>query len=124
MPTIVIDLDGTLTVEEPGVPYEDLQPNAAIVSKLHEYRANGFSVAIFTARNMRSHAKSVGKINALTLPRIVEWLDKHNIPYDEIHVGKPWPEDGGFYVDDKAIRPDEFASLEYSDVLKLVGDGK
>jgi capsule biosynthesis phosphatase len=49
------------------------------------------------------------------------WLDRHGIPYDELHVGKPWPGRGGFYVDDKAIRPEEFVGLSYQEILAIVG---
>ena len=121
MPTIVMDLDGTLTVEQPGTPYAELSPNAAVVAKLREYSAQGFKVAIYTARNMRTHAKSVGRINAVTLPEIITWLQRHGIPYDEIHVGKPWAEAGGFYVDDRAIRPDEFVGLSHAEIMALTG---
>ena len=121
MPTIVIDLDGTLTVEQPGVDYADLAPNMAVVARLREYRAQGFQIAIYTARNMRTHAKSIGRINAVTIPVIVAWLDRHGIPYDEIHVGKPWAERGGFYVDDRAIRPDEFVNLSHEQIMALTG---
>ncbi len=121
MPTIVMDLDGTLTVEAPGVPYAELSPNTAVVAKLREYRAQGFKVAIYTARNMRTHAKSIGAINAQTLPGVIAWLQAHDIPYDEIHVGKPWPEAGGFYVDDRAIRPDEFVRLSHAEVMAITG---
>ena len=114
-----MDLDGTLTVDAPGVPYADLLPNAEVVAKLREYRAQGFRVAIYTARNMRTHAQSIGRINALTLPGIVSWLQRHDVPFDEIHVGKPWPEAGGFYVDDRAIRPDEFVRLSHAEIMAL-----
>ena len=57
----------------------------------------------------------IGKINANTLPLILDWLAQHEIPYDEIHVGKPWCGTEGFYVDDKAVRPSEFlASASFS----------
>ncbi len=121
MPTIVMDLDGTLTVEAPGVPYAELSPNLAVVARLREYRAQGFKIAIYTARNMRMHAKSIGAINAYTLPGVIAWLQAHDIPYDEIHVGKPWPEAGGFYVDDRAIRPDEFVRLSHAEVMAITG---
>jgi capsule biosynthesis phosphatase len=53
------------------------------------------------------------------------WLDRHQVPYDELHVGKPWGGKGGFYVDDKAIRPDEFTRLSYEEILAIVeGDKK
>jgi capsule biosynthesis phosphatase len=121
MKTIVMDLDGTLTEHSPGVPYAELSPNLAVVAKLREYRAQGFKVAIYTSRNMRTHANSIGRINALTLPVIIDWLKAHDIPFDEIHVGKPWPEAGGFYVDDRAIRPDEFVNLSYPEIMALTG---
>ena len=121
MPTIVMDLDGTLTVEQPGVPYPDLLPNLPVVAKLREYRRQGSKVVVCTVRNMRTHAKSIGAINALTLPGVIDWLQRHDIPFDEIHVGKPWPEAGGFYVDDRAIRPDEFVRLSHPEIMAVTG---
>jgi capsule biosynthesis phosphatase len=121
MPTIVMDLDGTLTIDDASRPYSDRQPNGAVVEKLREYRAAGFSIAIYTARNMKTHAKSVGRINALTLPVIIAWLNRHEIPFDEIYVGKPWADAGGFYVDDRAIRPDEFVRLSFEEIQVLTG---
>ena len=53
---------------------------------------------------------------------IVNWLNKHDVPFDEIHIGKPWCGDDGFYVDDKAIRPDEFARLSYEEIRKLISN--
>jgi capsule biosynthesis phosphatase len=115
-----MDLDGTLAIEDASVPYQDRLPNKAVVEKLREYKAAGFEIAIYTARNMRTHEKSVGRINALTLPGIIEWLRRHDVPFDEVHVGKPWPGPGGFYVDDRAIRPGEFASLSHEQILALL----
>ena len=83
-------------------------------------KRKGFSVVIYTARNMRTFSGNVGKINVHSLPTIIEWLDKHDVPYDEIIVGKPWPGPRGFYVDDKAIRPDEFVNLPLEDINKLI----
>jgi capsule biosynthesis phosphatase len=48
------------------------------------------------------------------------WLDKHSIPYDEIHFGKPWAGNEGFYVDDKTIRPNEFLNLNYQEIQELL----
>lgn len=121
MPTIVIDLDGTLTVDDGAVPYEERAPNLAVLAKLHEYRGRGFSIAIYTARNMKTHAKSIGAITAMTVPVILDWLKAHDVPFDEIYVGKPWAEEGGFYVDDRAVRPDEFVNLSHAELLKLTG---
>lgn len=121
MPTIIIDLDGTLTIDDEAKPYSEREPNWPVVHKLREYRERGFGVSIYTARNMRTHAKSVGKIVALSVPVILDWLKLHDIPFDELHVGKPWPEAGGFYVDDRAIRPDEFVRLTHEEIVALTG---
>jgi capsule biosynthesis phosphatase len=120
MKRLVIDLDGTLTIDAPDVSYAEKRPNNAMVSRLREYRAQGFAIAIYTARNMNTFANSVGRINAVTLPIIVEWLISHDIPYDEIYVGKPWCGHDGFYVDDKAVRPKEFLTLSYDELRSLL----
>ena len=67
---------------------------------------------------MRSH-NNIGKITAKTLPIIFKWLE-NNVPFDEIYVGKPWCGNEGFYVDDKAIRPEEFVEKTYAEITKLI----
>lgn len=120
---IVMDIDGTLCpVRRPDESYDDLEPYPEILERLREYRNDGFYVILFSSRNMNSYEGNLGKIVANTGKQMLRWLDRHEIPYDELHLGKPWPGRGGFYVDDKAIRPDEFRNLSYGEVLKLVGE--
>ncbi|MGE0830942.1 MAG: capsular biosynthesis protein, partial [Hyphomonadaceae bacterium] len=73
------------------------------------------------SRNMNTYQGNIGLITANTAKTLMAWLDKHAVPYDELHVGKPWPGNGGFYVYDKAIRPDEFVKLDYDTILSIVG---
>ena len=120
MKRLVFDLDGTLALDEPELSYAERRPNLAVIERLRDYRAQGFEIVICSARNMRTHQGSIGKINALTLPIILDWLARHDIPYDEIHVGKPWCGTEGFYVDDKAIRPSEFVSLGLEEIRTLL----
>lgn len=122
MQRLIFDLDGTLTHEEEGSAYLDRKPNLAMIERLREYHAQGFTIIIATARNMRSYENSIGIINAKTLPIVIAWLTKHDVPYDEIHVGKPWCGFDGFYVDDKAIRPSEFRDLTYEQIRNLLRD--
>ncbi|WP_210397313.1 HAD hydrolase family protein [Motiliproteus sediminis] len=119
MKKLVIDLDGTLTIDAPG-PYPDKEPNAAVVEKLRQYQRLGFQIVIYTARNMRTYEGNVGQINVHTLPVILDWLAQHRIPFDEVIVGKPWCGTEGFYVDDKALRPSEFAALSPAEVKALL----
>ena len=119
MKRIIIDLDGTITARETS-DYEGVAPNPAVIERLREYREQGFEIVILTSRNMRTYAGNVGKINVHTLPKIIDWLERHDVPYDEIHVGKPWCGYDGFYVDDKTVRPSEFARLGYDGVRELL----
>ncbi|WP_141347611.1 capsular biosynthesis protein, partial [Escherichia coli] len=80
----------------------------------------GYTITIFTARNMNTFSGNIGKINVHTMPVIIDWLNRNNIPYDEIIVGKPWCGTNGFYVDDKAIRPSEFISLSETEIAELL----
>lgn len=121
MKQIVIDLDNTLTINDDS-PYPDKPPNTAVINMLRKYHDDGFSIVISTARNMRTYAGNEGKIIANTVPVIIDWLAKHNVPYDEIRVGKPWCGTEGFYVDDKSIRPQEFTSLSYEQIVELIND--
>ena len=121
MKRLIFDLDGTLTIDDQGLDYAAKRPNEAVVARLREYRARGFEIVIATARNMRTHSNNVGRINAHTLPGVIEWLQRHDIPFDEIHVGKPWCGTEGFHIDDKAIRPSEFVTMDYDRVVELLG---
>lgn len=94
------------------------------MARLREYKAQGFEIVINTARNMRTYQGNVGQINVHTLPVITDWLKRHDVPYDEIHVGKPWCGHDGFYVDDKSLRPDEFARLDYVQISQLLNLGR
>jgi len=118
---IIIDLDNTLTIDTKGVCYSDKQPNLPVIEKLLEYKNLGFHITIFTARNMNTFKGNIQLIEENTLPKIKDWLEKNKIIYDDILIGKPWC-GSGFYVDDKAIRPDEFVQLTFDQVQKIIND--
>ncbi|WP_068113003.1 capsular biosynthesis protein [Tropicimonas marinistellae] len=119
MKKIIIDLDNTIAGPK-TTSYADCLPDHAVISRMRAYRDNGFCIVVFTARNMRTYDGEVGKINVHTLPTVIEWLDRHEVPYDEILVGKPWCGHEGFYVDDRAIRPDEFVRLSEAEIAALL----
>lgn len=119
MKRLIMDLDDTLTRNYDG-SYQDVLPNEPVIARLREYKEKGFEIVINTSRNMRTYSGNIGLINANTLPIILKWLDKHDVPYDEIYTGKPWCGEEGFYVDDKSIRPSEFALLDYGEIVELL----
>lgn len=119
--TLVVDLDGTLCpIKTKDQNYEDLVPYHNIILKLREWKEQGFTILIYTARNMRTYNSNLGLINANTARKVMDWLEKWEIPYDEILFGKPWPGEGGFYIDDRAIRPDEFLRYTEEELNEIV----
>ena len=116
---LVVDLDDTITVTEHG-DYKNSKPIQKTIDLLKKYHDEGFQIVIHSSRQMRTYEGQVGKINVHTLPNIVNWLTAHDVPYDEIIVGKPWCGFNGFYIDDKCIRPSEFHSMSYEEIEELI----
>ena len=111
--SFVFDVDGTLCpIKGEDESYADLVPYADMVEKLREYKAQGARIVLYTSRNMRTYKGDLSLILEHTNPELEAWLAKWDIPYDEIVYGKFWPGHRGLYVDDRAVRPDEF--LKYS----------
>ena len=109
--TFIFDVDGTLCpIKKQEQRYEDLEPYPQMVKKLKMYSQQGAKIVLFTSRNMRTFQGDIEQIKTHTAPKLLKWLEKWDIPYDEVIFGKPWPGTYGFYVDDRAVRPDEFLS--------------
>lgn len=123
MKRLVIDLDNTIC-RNPHNDYSKAEPVIEVIEKLREYKLGGFQIVINTSRNVRTYEGNVGKITAFTLPIIIEWLNQHSVPFDEIYVAKPWCGYEGFYVDDKAIRPSEFLALSHEEIISLLNAEK
>lgn len=105
----VFDIDGTICpIKKKDEKYEDLVPYQNVVEKMRYYHDNGAKITLLTSRNMNSYNGNIGVINKKTARILLDWLEKWDIPYDEIVYGKPWPGHKGFYVDDRTVRPDEF----------------
>jgi capsule biosynthesis phosphatase len=122
---IVFDIDNTLCGSpKKGESYLDVEPYLDMVAKLREYKEDGFYIILNTARNMRTYQANLGQINANTGKILFKWLEKHDIPFDEIYFGKPWCGHNGFYVDDKSIRPDEFLKYDHNQINELLKGSK
>lgn len=118
---VVIDVDGTLTSERaPNQSYADLSPQLSVVQRIRGLKEQGYWIVLYTSRNMRTYGGNIGSIMRHTAPVLAEWLERHEIPYDELHFGKPWCGHDGFYVDDRAIRPREFVTLDLKEIEALL----
>lgn len=118
--TLVFDIDGTICpIKKKGEEYSELVPYNDIIEKLRKCHEEGARIILFSSRNMNSYDGNIGLINKFTIPVLVEWLKKWNIPYDEIVMGKVWPGHKGFYVDDRSVRPDEFLKMSLDELNQL-----
>src|SRR6056300_1327878 len=112
---VIIDLDDTLCFSKNG-DYANAVPNIKPIDKLSDFKKKGYQIIIYTSRNMNTYNDDTNKIKENTYPKIVKWLNEHNVNYDELIIGKPWCGPKGFYVDDKSIRPDEFEKLTCKEI--------
>ena len=99
---IVLDLDGTIcSLRKEWQDYVDVVPNFQAVEKIQKLKEQGHYIIIQTARHMETCSGNIGKVNAKIAKKTLDWLEKYNIPYDEIFFGKP---NGDIYLDDNAMR--------------------
>ena len=104
---IVIDVDGTLTLdgdfldfyhttpEEAAKAFAKCRPNIPLVDKVNKL-SNDYVICIWTARS--------DVFQDIT----IKWLKEYGVKYDFLHMGKPF---GLYYVDDKFMSPEDFLAL-------------
>lgn len=91
---LAVDFDRTLTKDKgynPYPPFGEEVPDKEIidwVNEMHEHH----KIIIHTSRTEDMEEPTR------------EWLETHNVNYDELYFGKP---KAVAYIDDKAIRPNE-----------------
>lgn len=107
-PYVVVDLDGTLTVDEPGVAYPDKALDDRVAAAARAARAMGYGVMVLTARGMRTWKNDRALVEEHVRPGVLRWLEAKGVDADEVHVAKPWCGPGGFYVDDRNLHVEEF----------------
>ena len=114
--TIVMDLDDTICFPnhlEKGTheKYALAKPDIKVISKLQELKEKGYYIIIASARRMLTHNGDLEKIIADVGKVTEDWLEEYNVPYDELQFGKPYA--SSYYVDDKALRPEEFINKDF-----------
>jgi capsule biosynthesis phosphatase len=118
---IVVDIDGTLTQgKKDNESYETVRVSDSLKQRLIQLKSQEYWIILYTSRNMRTHGGNIGAIMKHTAPTLINWLADNEIPYDEIHFGKPWCGHDGFYVDDRAIRPKEFIENTIEELQAII----
>lgn len=98
---IVVDIDGTIcTLKKENESYREVIPLPGAIEALIELQQQGHQIILFTARNMKTCEGNLGKVLKNVGQITLEWLEKYQVPYDELYFGKPY---GDIYIDDKAM---------------------
>lgn len=114
---IVIDIDGTICpIRSEHQNYSDLMPLPGAVEKIKELREGGHYIILSTARNMATQQSNLGKVIRNIGKVTLDWLEKYEIPYDEIFFGKPNAE---VYIDDRAFRFESWDQINEHTLTKL-----
>ncbi len=99
---ICIDVDGVICrLREPGQSYDELEPVPGAPEKLRMLKDAGHYLILHTARHMKTCSANVGLVVARQGKTLLDWLERFDVPYDEIHFGKPHAD---VYLDDNAMR--------------------
>jgi capsule biosynthesis phosphatase len=109
MSRICIDLDGVIAqLKKPGETYSSILPIPGAPEKLRAFREAGHYIIIQTARHMKTCGANTGLVNARIAKDTLNWLEQHDIPFDEIYFGKPWAQ---IYIDDNGFRFDNWDAI-------------
>ena len=99
---ICIDIDGVIChFKQPGQSYADVEPIAGASEKIREFKTAGHTIILYTGRHMKTCNGNVGMVIARQGKVTLDWLERHDIPFDELHFGKPYAD---VYIDDNALR--------------------
>jgi len=113
---ICIDLDGVVAgFKREGETYADVLPIPGAIEKLRSFKESGHHVILYTARHMKTCQGNLGLVTARVGGITLDWLKRHEIPYDEIYFGKPWAD---IYIDDNAFRFHSWSEID-ADASKL-----
>lgn len=107
--SIVFDVDLTI-LEAINRDYENAIPFPDMISKINKLHDEGWTIILYTARGQLSKNGNMIRIEKENRPVLEKWLKDHDVHYDYLLFNKPF---ASFYVDDKALRPSEFLSLEF-----------
>lgn len=117
---LVVDIDGTLCpIKGKDESYAEIPVEPGILARLQELKADGWTIILSSSRGMRTYDGNQGEILLHVLPTLMDWLKRHEVPFDEIWMAKPWPGHDGFYIDDRTVRPREFVEHSLEELARI-----
>lgn len=116
---MVFDIDNTICeLKSDGQTYADVNPFPEAVDTLRWLKAEGHTVILMTSRHMKTCAGNQGKVLAKQGKILFDWLEKHNVPYDELWWSKPHAD---LIVDDIAHHHTDWTSTIHAIKQKISG---
>jgi len=126
---IVFDLDGVICeLKKPSESYSKVSPKKKVIQKMRNLKDQGHYLIIHTGRHMRTCNGDVTKVIEKIGKITEEWLEKWNVPYDELVFGKPYAD---IYIDDLGVEfstseklGEKLESIQPVIVIPMAGEGK
>jgi len=109
---IIVDFDDTIATTTTR-DWEKAAPHWDIINKINNLYDKGWEVWIVTARGQLSCKGDFSKADKKYRKIIEEWLLKHSVKYHELRFEKYL---ASYYIDDKALLPDDFVDLEIREI--------
>jgi capsule biosynthesis phosphatase len=92
------DIDNTICERKlNGKTYSDVEPFPEALETIKWLKSEGHTIILHTARHMKTCDGNQGKILGIQGKILFDWLEKHQIPYDEIWWTKPHAD---MFIDD------------------------
>ena len=105
---IIVDFDDTLILHDDSKEVDKGMPNKKLIEILNKLYYNHYIIKIYTSRGHYS-ASSREDADKKYRERIEKWLSDNGVKYHELSFQKPL---AIYYIDDKALRPNEIDKLE------------
>lgn len=107
MKSLVVDIDDTISFTN-NRDFANAEPNIPLIKKLNAFFDSGVEIHYVTARGNLS-CKTREEAEEKYRDQILEYFAKHGVKYTSLSFQKKLAD---YYIDDKAIRPDEFLKLD------------
>jgi len=126
---IVFDLDGVICeLKKPSESYSEVIPKKKVIQKMRNLKDEGHYLIIHTGRHMRTCDGDVTKVIEKVGKITEDWLEKWEVPYDELVFGKPYAD---IYIDDLGVEfstneklGEKLESIQPVIIIPMAGEGK
>ena len=109
---IIVDFDDTIATTTTR-DWDTAIPHWDVINKMNNLYDKGWEVWIVTARGQLSCKGDWAKADKKYRKIIEEWLANHSVKYHKLKFEKYL---ASYYIDDKAMLPEEFVDLEIREI--------